>query len=85
MTIENITKQKVSSFGLKETPPLPEGLPKIELTDNSRQVLEKRYLRRGHDGKPVETIEGMFWRVAYHVEIVETTWGASKRILSYAD
>jgi ribonucleoside-diphosphate reductase alpha chain len=74
MTVKNITSQKVNAFGLKETPPIPEGLPKIELSDNSRQVLEKRYLRRGHDGKPVETIEEMFWRVAYHVAIVETTW-----------
>lgn len=74
MTVENFTNQKVSSFGLKETPPIPEGLPKIELTENSRQVLEKRYLRRGHDGKPIETVEEMFWRVAYHVAIVETTW-----------
>ncbi len=74
MTVENITSQKVNAFGLKETPPIPEGLPKIKLTDNSRQVLEKRYLRRGHDGKPIETIEEMFWRVAYHVAIVETNW-----------
>jgi len=74
MTVENVTSQKVNAFGLKETPPLPEELPKIELTANSRQVLEKRYLRRGHDGKPVETIEEMFWRVAYHVAIVESTW-----------
>ncbi len=75
MTVENVTNQKVSSFGLKETPPIPEGLPNIELTDNSRQVLEKRYLRRGNDGKPVETVEEMFWRVAYHVALVENTWG----------
>jgi ribonucleotide reductase alpha subunit len=36
----------------------------IVLSDNSRQVLQKRYLRRGLDGKPAETIEGMFRRVA---------------------
>lgn len=74
MTVENVTSQNVSAFGLKETPPIPDGLPKIELTDNSRQVLEKRYLRRGHDGKPIESVEEMFWRVAYHVAIVESTW-----------
>ncbi len=53
--------------GLFQTPPLPEGLPKIELTENSRQVLAKRYLRRGNDGKPVESIDELFWRVAWHV------------------
>ena len=45
------------------------------LTDNARQVLVRRYVRRGHDGKPIETVEEMFWRVAYHVARVEETWG----------
>ena len=36
----------------------------IDLSDNSRQVLHKRYLRKGLDGQPVETIPGMFRRVA---------------------
>jgi ribonucleoside-diphosphate reductase alpha chain len=34
----------------------------------------KRYVRRGDDGKPAETAEEMFWRVAYHVAKVEETW-----------
>lgn len=46
----------------------------IRLTDNARTVLEKRYLRRGDDGKPVETIEEMFWRVACHVALPEKEW-----------
>ncbi|OJX47442.1 MAG: ribonucleotide reductase [Chloroflexi bacterium 44-23] len=54
---------------------MPENLPKIDLSENSRQVLSKRYLRRGHDGQPMETIEEMFWRVAYHVAKVEENWG----------
>lgn len=36
----------------------------IPLNPNSRVVLEKRYLRRGNDGKPIETPEEMFDRVA---------------------
>lgn len=47
----------------------------INLTDNARTVLEKRYLRRGDDGKPVETIQEMFWRVAYHVALAEKELG----------
>lgn len=39
----------------------------ISLAENSRQVLRKRYLRRGPDGEPIETIEGMFHRVAQTV------------------
>jgi ribonucleoside-diphosphate reductase alpha chain len=55
---------------------MPEGLPKANLTDNARQVLMKRYVRRGDDGKPAETVEEMFWRVAYHVAKVEEQWDA---------
>ena len=53
--------------GLLPTPPIPEGLPEVEFSENSKQVLTRRYLRRGIDGNPIETIEEMFWRIAYHV------------------
>jgi len=62
--------------GLLPTPPMPKGLPKANLTENARQVLMKRYVRRGDDGKPAETVEEMFWRVAYHVAKVEEMWEA---------
>ncbi len=62
--------------GLLPTPPMPKGLPKANLTDNARKVLEKRYVRRGDDGKPAENVEEMFWRVAYHVAKVEEQWEA---------
>lgn len=39
----------------------------VDLSENSRAVLQRRYLRRGPDGKPVETVEEMFYRVARHV------------------
>ena len=61
----------VEKRGMPPTPPVPRGLPKIDLTDNARQVLERRYVRRGPDGKPAETVEEMFWRVAYHVAKVD--------------
>jgi len=50
----------------------------IKLTDNARTVLEKRYLRRGPDGKPAETIEQMFWRVAHNVALAEREWGGTE-------
>ena len=56
------------------TPPLPENLNKVDLTDNANQVFTRRYVRRDENGKPVETVEETFWRVAYHVAKVETTW-----------
>jgi ribonucleoside-diphosphate reductase alpha chain len=60
--------------GVKPTPPLPEKLPSVELADNARTVLSKRYLRKGEDGEPIESVEEMFWRVAYHVATVEAEW-----------
>jgi len=62
--------------GLLPTPPLPEDIPEVALTDNSRQVLMRRYVRRGPDGAPIESVEEMFWRVAYHVAAVETRWAS---------
>lgn len=57
------------------TPPIPQGLPGVTLSENARQVLEKRYVRKGSDGNPVETVEEMFWRVAWHIAKVENSWG----------
>ncbi|NCP87028.1 MAG: ribonucleoside reductase class II [Anaerolineae bacterium CG_4_9_14_3_um_filter_57_17] len=59
---------------LLPTPSLPADLPQVELTDNARQVLLRRYVRRGDDGKPAETVEEMFWRVSWHVANVEQAW-----------
>jgi len=71
--------------GLLPTLPMSKGLPKANLTDNARQVLVKRYVRRGDDGKPAENVEEMFWRVAYHVAKVEEEWGAdvAQRTVEY--
>ncbi len=51
-----------------------EGRPSIELSENSLAVLKRRYLRRGLDGKPVETVTEMFDRVATHVAAAEEEW-----------
>jgi ribonucleoside-diphosphate reductase alpha chain len=65
--------QKVEN-GLAPIPALPKDLPPVDLVDNARQVLERRYVRRTHEGEPAETVEEMFWRVAYVVAQVEKTW-----------
>jgi ribonucleoside-diphosphate reductase alpha chain len=70
-----VTKQATPKSGILPTPPIPDDLPAVHLTENARQVLVRRYVRRGDDGKPAETVEEMFWRVAYHVARVEETWG----------
>lgn len=57
------------------TPSLPENAQKVQLSENAYQVFERRYLRRGDNGKPVETVEDTFWRVAYHIAKEEEKWG----------
>ena len=76
MVTKAVTKTEQVKNGLLPTPPMPKDLPKANLTDNARQVLMKRYVRRGDDGKPAENVEEMFWRVAYHVAKVEAMWDA---------
>ncbi len=56
------------------TPLIPADLLAVELTENARQVLVRRYVRRGDDGNPAETVEEMFWRVAYHVARAEESY-----------
>ncbi len=58
------------SFEPMITPPA-----EIDLSENSRQVLRKRYLRRGLDGEPAESIPGMFRRVAHAVAEPDGAYG----------
>ena len=41
------------------------------LTDNALQVFRRRYVRKGPGGEPIETVEGVFRRVASHIAAVE--------------
>ncbi len=45
--------------------------PELEISENALAVLQRRYLRRGADGKPVESVPEMFFRVASNVAAVE--------------
>ena len=56
---------------------LPADLPRPELTDNARLVLERRYLKKDATGKPTEKPEVMFWRVARTIADVDRDYGAS--------
>ena len=85
MASKSLVPSEQVKNGLLPTPPMPKGLPKANLTDNARKVLMKRYVRRGDDGQPAETVEEMFWRVAYHVAKVEEQWrgDVQKRTVEY--
>ncbi len=78
MTAESKKKQTAvdeRSNGFQKVPLPPDLERPIPLSENARTVLRKRYLRRGPDGKPVETEQEMFWRVAYHVAKAEAEHG----------
>ncbi len=59
-------------------PDCPADERKQILTGNAIKVLEKRYLKKGEDGSPVETPEEMFRRVAENIAQAETNYGMSK-------
>lgn len=61
---------------LLPTPPLPPDIQKVNLSKNGHQVFLRRYVRRGRDGIPAETVEESFWRVAYHIANAEGVWGS---------
>ncbi len=63
-----------SENGLLPMPTLPDDLSGVELTDNARKVLLRRYVRHGEDGQPIESVEEMFWRVAYQVAKAEESY-----------
>jgi ribonucleoside-diphosphate reductase alpha chain len=50
---------------------------RIALSENSREVLRRRYLRKGLDGKPIETPAQMFYRVARHIASAEARFGGA--------
>src|ERR671926_971451 len=66
---------------MKESRPMP--LPSkppvtpVSLSKNARIVLEKRYLVKDEAGKPVESPEDLFWRVATVVAEADRRYGAS--------
>ncbi len=76
--MEQASGERIDRYGLIPTPEMPAGIPEIQLTDNARQVLTRRYVRRNREGKPAESVEGMFWRVAYHVAKVEKSWNGGE-------
>ena len=47
------------------------------LSANARTVLEKRYLIKDAKGKPVETPEELFWRVATVVAEADRRYGST--------
>ena len=63
------------SESLSPAPATPSAPREIHLTPNARVVLTKRYLRRGPDGQPIESVEEMFERISRAVAEPDTEHG----------
>lgn len=50
----------------------------MDLTDNARTVLAKRYLRKDENGQPVEAPEDLFWRVAKTIADGDKSFGVNE-------
>ncbi len=48
-----------------------------QITANAKVVLERRYLKKGDDGKPAETPRGLFERVSRAIALAEKNYGKS--------
>ena len=51
----------------------------VKISDNARAVLERRYLVKDSEGR-VETVEGMFHRVAHHVAAADSIYNSETDI-----
>lgn len=56
------------------TLPMPKDLPATELSENALVVLEKRYLTKDDHGKPLESAQELFWRVASTIAAEEAKY-----------
>ncbi len=61
-----------------------ENIPAIDIGENGRRVLEKRYLKRDSEGKTLETIEEMFWRVASNIAEGDRKFDKNADVVSVA-
>ncbi len=64
--------------------PLQPPVGPAALSQNARTVLEKRYLVKDKSGKPTETPEDLFWRVATVVAEADRRYGASEGAVTEA-
>ncbi len=57
--------------------PMPDGLIFPAFTEDALKLINERYLRRDKDGEIVETVDGMCWRVGYHIASADKKYGKS--------
>lgn len=57
----------------------------LTFSPNAKTILEKRYLLKDKDGKPIETIEGLFKRVAKNIASAELLYNPKVNIEKYEE
>jgi len=78
--LEKIVEAKLLEYGIGKTSPIKLDssifMPQeINLSENARTVLERRYLKKDPEGRVIETPAQMFRRVAKHVAGAEKIFG----------
>ncbi len=83
--IEKIIEAKLLEYGLSRA--VPVRLDKsllvkrgLDLSENARRVLHRRYLRKDGEGRVIETPEQMFRRVARHIAEAERPYGEEGQV-----
>lgn len=66
------TKRRKSKTGIEIKDP--------EISDVGLAIARKRYMRTDKDGKPIETMGEMFWRVAKHFASAEINWSQNGEV-----
>jgi ribonucleoside-diphosphate reductase alpha chain len=59
-------------------PALPADLPKPEWSPQAIRVLEERYFLRDSNGRPIESVSEMCWRVAWEISRADAKYGKSR-------
>ena len=82
--IENMIEAKLMEYGLTKLSPirLDQSIfvkNRVNLSDNARRVLRRRYLKKDSHGKITETPEHMFRRVARHIAKAEKKYGNDEK------
>ena len=79
---KKLFETKLLEYGLKNISPIR--LDKsmfikngLKLSDNARNVLKRRYLKKDSKGRVIETPKEMFRRVAHHIAKAEKKYGVT--------
>ncbi len=78
--IEKIVEEKLQEYGLSKPSTIRLDTSffmeqELNLSENARRVLERRYLKTDSEGNVIETPEKMFRRVAHHIAEPEKKYG----------